>query len=189
MPKFYKQFYLFWNDLSVSVISWQVSIVARQQGGRLSHYHTRSGDSLELLYPGEMSAEVSQQHEIFCYVQRIFFIWVYPCFFTALNRTIVKYYLNTQHDSEIVICTFKREDLLSCSFPLRNISTYFKDCAARFRQSLRGCRQKKQVHENSRSLTSVVFRLSALFVEAGYIFGSCETSILHSVRISNISSG
>lgn len=35
----------------------KVSIVARQQGGRLSHYHTRSGDSLELLYPGEMSAE------------------------------------------------------------------------------------------------------------------------------------
>lgn len=35
----------------------KVSIVARQQGGRLSHYHTKSGDSLELLYPGEMSAE------------------------------------------------------------------------------------------------------------------------------------
>lgn len=38
-------------------------------------------------------------------------------------------------------------------------------------------------------LTSAVFRLSALFVEAGYILGSCETSILHTVRISNISSG
>lgn len=36
----------------------KVSIVARQQGGKLSHYHTKSGDSLELLYPGEMSAEV-----------------------------------------------------------------------------------------------------------------------------------
>ncbi|XP_078342545.1 transmembrane protein 43-like isoform X1 [Oculina patagonica] len=35
----------------------KVSIVARQQGGTLSHYHTKSGDSLELLYPGEMSAE------------------------------------------------------------------------------------------------------------------------------------
>ncbi|PFX18219.1 Transmembrane protein 43 [Stylophora pistillata] len=36
----------------------KVSIVARQQGGKLSHYHTKSGDSLELLYPGEMSAEM-----------------------------------------------------------------------------------------------------------------------------------
>ncbi|XP_027052697.1 transmembrane protein 43-like, partial [Pocillopora damicornis] len=35
----------------------KVSIVARQQDGRLSHYHSRSGNSLELLYPGEMSAE------------------------------------------------------------------------------------------------------------------------------------
>ena len=36
----------------------QVSIVARQQGSVLTHYHTKSGDSLELLYPGDMSAEV-----------------------------------------------------------------------------------------------------------------------------------
>lgn len=35
----------------------KVSIVARQHGATLSHYHTKSGDSLELLYPGEMSAE------------------------------------------------------------------------------------------------------------------------------------
>ena len=45
----------------------QVSIVARQQGGALSHYNTESGDTLEFLYPGEMSAEVNknvfkQQH-------------------------------------------------------------------------------------------------------------------------------
>ena len=65
MLTFYKQLYLCLNDLSVSVISPQVSIVARQQDGRLSHYHSRSGNSLELLYPGEMSAEVSQQHGIF----------------------------------------------------------------------------------------------------------------------------
>ena len=32
--------------------------MARQHGATLSHYHTKSGDSLELLYPGEMSAEV-----------------------------------------------------------------------------------------------------------------------------------
>ncbi|CAH3181628.1 unnamed protein product [Porites evermanni] len=35
----------------------KVSIVARQQGGALSHYNTESGDTLEFLYPGEMSAE------------------------------------------------------------------------------------------------------------------------------------
>lgn len=35
----------------------RVSIVARQHGAVLSHYHTKSGDSLELLYPGEMSAK------------------------------------------------------------------------------------------------------------------------------------
>ena len=59
MPTFYKEFYLYSNELSVCVISWQVSIVARQQGGRLSPYHTKSGNSLEILYPGEMSAEVT----------------------------------------------------------------------------------------------------------------------------------
>lgn len=36
----------------------QVSIIARQHDATLSHYHTRSGDTIELLYPGDMSAEV-----------------------------------------------------------------------------------------------------------------------------------
>ena len=44
--------------LSLSMDILQVSIVARQQGSVLTHYHTKSGDSLELLYPGDMSAEV-----------------------------------------------------------------------------------------------------------------------------------
>ena len=35
--------------------------MARQHGATLSHYHTKSGDSLELLYPGEMSAEVRRK--------------------------------------------------------------------------------------------------------------------------------
>ena len=35
--------------------------MARQHGATLSHYHTKSGDSLELLYPGEMSAEVRKK--------------------------------------------------------------------------------------------------------------------------------
>ncbi|EDO34886.1 predicted protein, partial [Nematostella vectensis] len=34
-----------------------VSIVARQHGGTLSYYRTQSGDTLELLYPGEMTAK------------------------------------------------------------------------------------------------------------------------------------
>ncbi|KAK3739525.1 hypothetical protein QZH41_016200, partial [Actinostola sp. cb2023] len=34
-----------------------VSIVARQHGKTLTHYHTESGHSLELLYPGELSAK------------------------------------------------------------------------------------------------------------------------------------
>ena len=35
--------------------------MARQHGAVLSHYHTKSGDSLELLYPGEMSAKVRKR--------------------------------------------------------------------------------------------------------------------------------
>lgn len=35
----------------------KVSIVARQHDALLSHYDTESGDTLELLYPGEMSAK------------------------------------------------------------------------------------------------------------------------------------
>ena len=35
--------------------------MARQHVATLSHYHTKSGDSLELLYPGEMSAEVKKR--------------------------------------------------------------------------------------------------------------------------------
>jgi hypothetical protein len=37
---------------------FQVSIVAQQRGHRLGAYETNSGYSLELLYPGKMSAKV-----------------------------------------------------------------------------------------------------------------------------------
>ena len=35
--------------------------MARQHDRVLSHYHTQSGDSLELLYAGELSAEVGNK--------------------------------------------------------------------------------------------------------------------------------
>lgn len=39
-------------------LSFKVSVIARQRGDQLIPYHTKSGDVLEILYPGELSAEV-----------------------------------------------------------------------------------------------------------------------------------
>ncbi|KAF4789444.1 Transmembrane protein [Turdus rufiventris] len=41
----------------------KVSVIARQRGDQLIPYHTKSGDVLEILYPGELSAEEVFQKE------------------------------------------------------------------------------------------------------------------------------
>ena len=39
-------------------ISSKVTVIARQQGDQLVPYHTKSGDVLQILYPGDLSVEV-----------------------------------------------------------------------------------------------------------------------------------
>ena len=62
--------------------------MARQHGAILSHYHTKSGDSLELLYPGEMSAEVRKSID--------FDDFTSPFTLTFLTRLIRYIKLSTQ---------------------------------------------------------------------------------------------
>lgn len=39
-------------------LSSKVTVIARQRGDQLVPYHTKSGDVLQILYPGDLSAEV-----------------------------------------------------------------------------------------------------------------------------------
>lgn len=39
-------------------LSSKVTVIARQRGDQLVPYHTKSGDVLEILYPGDLSVEV-----------------------------------------------------------------------------------------------------------------------------------
>lgn len=39
-------------------LSSKVTVIARQRGDQLVPYHTKSGDVLEILYPGDLTVEV-----------------------------------------------------------------------------------------------------------------------------------
>lgn len=39
-------------------LSSKVTVIARQRGDQLVPYHTKFGDVLEILYPGDLSVEV-----------------------------------------------------------------------------------------------------------------------------------
>ncbi|NXX93325.1 TMM43 protein, partial [Centropus bengalensis] len=62
-------FLLLANSISNSVTSeyssssFKVTVVARQQGDQLVPYHTKSGDILQILYPGDLSVEEVFQKE------------------------------------------------------------------------------------------------------------------------------
>ena len=96
---------------------------------------------------------------------------------------------NLDNDSEIVVCTLKRGDMPPCSFPLRIsqlISRTVHFIPGNYTQD---AGEKSGPTKTAIPLTSAVFHLSALFGEAGCILGLNVTSILHTVRITDISSG
>lgn len=53
----------------------QVSVVAMQRGEQLMPFKTKSGDTLEILYLGELTAEVSKE----AFVHRIGYDWLIRC--------------------------------------------------------------------------------------------------------------
>lgn len=49
-----------------NLVTWadfQVTVIAQQRGDHLVSYRTKSGDALEILYPGELSAEVRVNYQ------------------------------------------------------------------------------------------------------------------------------
>lgn len=53
----------------------QVSVVAMQRGEQLMPFKTKSGDTLEILHLGELTAEVSKE----AFVHRIDYDWLIRC--------------------------------------------------------------------------------------------------------------